>query len=358
MKFGFCYLFAVMMVNLLWPFSTAHSTWFYVNGTSGNDGNSCLYEAPCKTIQRAINKASADDGVQVMAGTYSLTTNGEAFPIVIQNKSLNLWGHSSATTILDASGSNQTVIQGQGGGVNLEIKGMTIKKGVRGLELIGVDPNVQFLRGSISLCNITENSDLGIYLQAVSSFTIKSNYITFSGQGQLTDAGIYNFFANPMISNNVIALNNGSGIYSEQAQPYVVNNSIALNYGGNGVASLNNTQAQIVNNLITSNGYYGIFSDGTGTSVNTYNDVWANVYGDYYNTIPGSGSLSVDPGYANLLDLHLQCSSPAINAGNNAAGPGLEDMDGNPRIVGGTVDLGAYERQSALYCGHLPLILK
>jgi hypothetical protein len=42
----------------------------------------------------------------------------------------------------------------------------------------------------------------------------------------------------------------------------------------------------------------------------------------------------------------LQPASPCINAGQNSYVPGGSDLDGNPRIVGGTVDMGAYECQS------------
>jgi hypothetical protein len=45
-------------------------------------------------------------------------------------------------------------------------------------------------------------------------------------------------------------------------------------------------------------------------------------------------------------DFHLQSNSPCINSGNNAYVTATNDLDGNPRIVGGTVDIGAYEYQT------------
>ena len=54
------------------------------------------------------------------------------------------------------------------------------------------------------------------------------------------------------------------------------------------------------------------------------------------------------PLFANLAagDLHLQPASACINAGDNNYATNAADLDGNPRIVGGTVDIGAYEFQS------------
>ena len=42
-------------------------------------------------------------------------------------------------------------------------------------------------------------------------------------------------------------------------------------------------------------------------------------------------------------DFHLQSNSPCINAGNNAYVSNNLDFGGQPRIAGGTVDVGAYE---------------
>jgi hypothetical protein len=46
-------------------------------------------------------------------------------------------------------------------------------------------------------------------------------------------------------------------------------------------------------------------------------------------------------------NLRLQSNSPCINAGDNAYVVGDTDLDGNPRIVSGTADIGAYEFQGA-----------
>ena len=50
-----------------------------------------------------------------------------------------------------------------------------------------------------------------------------------------------------------------------------------------------------------------------------------------------------------LGDFHLQSTSPILHAGDNAAVSEPTDLDGNPRILGPAVDLGAYERAGIVY---------
>lgn len=73
---------------------------------------------------------------------------------------------------------------------------------------------------------------------------------------------------------------------------------------------------------------------------------------NYCSTIPlpahGLGNITNAPLLVNREagNLRLESNSPCINAGLNSATSAGSDLDGNPRIRGGTVDIGAYEFQS------------
>jgi hypothetical protein len=79
---------------------------------------------------------------------------------------------------------------------------------------------------------------------------------------------------------------------------------------------------------------------------------WKNVsYQGFVAYKAGSGndahSIFASPKFVNpaSFDLHLQAASPAINAGENVSGVGASDIDGEARVQGSAVDIGADERQ-------------
>jgi parallel beta-helix repeat protein len=381
-KFGTAIIFATLAV--VSSYQTASAITWYVDPT-GTDYNQCgAYPSnPCKTIQYVLSGCYGGCSISLAAGTYSTASNGERFPISVTaaiNNAIYITGRKGQTeTFIDASESGQNVIN-VSAGIGFSLSGVTVKGGNRGIQLAGgqgynsigasisdsaISNNVtgvyaSYTFGEITHNNFSGNTSYGIYYNN-STAQINRNSLAFNCTGGIPsyDAAIYLDSSPPVIiKNNLIGWNYGSGIYVSNSSPMIMNNTISINYGGSGVAVFNASNPTIINNIITSNGYIGIHADTLDSSSNTYNDVWANGYADYLGTSGGKGSISRDPRFVSILDAHLLCSSPAINAGTNTVAI-TDDYDGNPRPVGGTVDMGAYEKQSNLYCPtYLPLIVK
>lgn len=79
-----------------------------------------------------------------------------------------------------------------------------------------------------------------------------------------------------------------------------------------------------------------------------YDDQTALIYCCATPDPGGYGNITNAPLFVNLAggDYYLQSNSPCINSGDNSFVATATDLDGNPRIVGGTVDMGAYEYQT------------
>jgi hypothetical protein len=116
-------------------------------------------------------------------------------------------------------------------------------------------------------------------------------------------------------------------------------------YGGHIVGG--GVYGSTLNNCILMGNSVSDFSGGgSGTGGGNY----AGGMLTYCCTTPdpgGIGNITNAPLFVDEAngDLRLQCNSPCINAGDNSYATNATDLDGNPRISGGTVDIGAYEYQ-------------
>jgi hypothetical protein len=156
-----------------------------------------------------------------------------------------------------------------------------------------------------------------------------------------------------MLSNN-IAVDGGGAYGANLYNCLVTGNSASL---GGGVFGGTIYDCTVAFNTATSQGggiYGGTGAVGYNSIIYDNNSIsGSNSVGSKFNNCctmpnPFGGGISNDPAFINPVvgDFHLQSNSPCINSGNNAFVTNSTDLDGNPRIVGGTVDIGVYEYQT------------
>ncbi|MGA2241282.1 MAG: LamG-like jellyroll fold domain-containing protein [Verrucomicrobiota bacterium] len=172
-------------------------------------------------------------------------------------------------------------------------------------------------------------------------------------------------FDNCVISNN--SARNGGGICLSVANNSLIYGNNANWYGGGADYGTLINCTVVRNSAQSAGGIYGGILTNCVVYYNVSSDNSSNFWADlntvisYCDTAPlatnGFGNITNEPVFVNLTagDFHLQSDSPCINAGNNASVTGSADLDGNPRIVGGTVDLGAYECQPLIFITKQPL---
>lgn len=223
--------------------------------------------------------------------------------------------------------------------------------------------SAQVLHNRISN-NSTQSFGGGIALWSgnavlIKNNTIVNNYATSNGGG----ISMFNDVSSVVIVQNLINGNTsatGDGIYWSNPPELLVSNTIRDSGKIKGGATLWADgfccSITMVNNIIVAdagatNAVTCNYADFPANSF-TYNDAYSSngaPYGGVCTDQTGTnGNLSANPLFGNPShgNLQLQAGSPAINAGNNSAPDlPLRDLIAKPRIVGGTVDMGAYEFQ-------------
>jgi len=216
--------------------------------------------------------------------------------------------------------------------------------------------------------NSAENNGGGISTN-YSCLTLINNMITGNSAG-LDGGGIYYYRAIQVLVNNTIAENsagrNGGGLNIYRSNTTLTNNTIYGNSSqghGGGIYSHSSVYLTIVNSILWANAAQagseiwvrGSTMDHCTLSI-SYSDLeggQASVHVDLYATLNWLvGMIDENPLVADPLDadFHLTWQSPCKDTGDNAAITESYDLEGDPRIAYGTVDMGADEFYTHFYC--------
>ncbi|MDH4240302.1 MAG: right-handed parallel beta-helix repeat-containing protein [Phycisphaerae bacterium] len=208
-------------------------------------------------------------------------------------------------------------------------------------------------------CIFSENSaDAGGGIRNLDSNPTLTNCAFAGNSADSGGGGMYNRFSNATLRNCIFSGNSayeGGGMFCTFSSPTLINCTLSGNsasdYGG-GIYGEDSSNPTLTNCTLWGNSDSEIES----SAVITYSDIKGGW--------PGKGNIDADPyfvetGYwdANGTpddisddfwvdgDYHLLLSSPCIDTGdpNYIPEPNETDLDGKPRVIGGRIDMGAYE---------------
>jgi len=338
-------------------------------------------------IQDAVDATSAGDFVVVSNGTYN--TGGR----VVFGTMTNRVVIDKAVVVQSVNGAASTVIAGLPGTGGYPSSGFRCVYLTNGAALVGFTLTNGATRGG-GTDIIKEQSGAAAWCESANA--IISNCVLVHSYANELGGGAYQGTLNNCVISNNTAFINGGGTYGANLNNCIVSgNKLVQGFGGGGAClgtlknclisgnsapmgggassnTLNNcllknntaitgggayycvlVNCTVVSNTASSGG--GGIAGGAVTNSIVYYNNGGNIFNTktiaYTCTIPligDTGDISNAPLFVGGTpgNFHLQSSSPCINAGNNACVIGATDLDGNPRIVSGTVDMGAYEFQT------------
>ena len=292
------------------------------------------------------NTAAVGGGVFNRYGSATLT-NTTISGNTANTRGGGIYVYSGDATLIGCTVSNNSILSGGGSGGGIYNSGYSTLT----------------LNNSTVSGNSAQGFGGGIYNGYYSSASLLN--CTISGNtAKLNGGGIYNgYYASASLINCTISGNianeNGGGIYngykgSASLTNCTISGNSASSFGGgiynNGLGTVNIGNTIVALNVATTSG-----PDVQGTVVSKGNNLIGITDGSsgwVSSDLTGSSAEPLDPLLAPLGDyggptetMPLLPGSLAIDAGNNALIPGFvtTDQRGLPRIVNGTVDIGAFE---------------
>jgi hypothetical protein len=188
--------------------------------------------------------------------------------------------------------------------------------------------------GTLSNCLLASNSAPGVYGYGGGAYqsTLNNCRLLNNWAGQYGGGSYYGTLNSCLVTSNWVASGFGGGVYYGTLNNCTITANAANAGGGTYFSTLNNCIVYF-NNAPQFPNYY---------RSNLVSFCCTTPYAG------NAGNLTNDPGFVNFAacDLHLNSNSPCINSGNNGYAATANDLDGNPRIVGRGVDIGAYEYQT------------
>ena len=317
-----CYLSAS------WIAHVSFSTTFYV---SPSGSHHAPYDTPGKAatnIQSAVNIATnTGDIVMVLDGTYLVTT-----PVSVM----------SAITILSENGPNSTIVNGSGtthcfelADVNCIVSGLTITNGYNsgnGGGIACANSIVPIITNCVISGNTSTSSGGGVFGGTIFHSTIRDNVAASQGGG-IYSAPSPTPVYDSLIVGNVVSNDYGGGVENGILYNCTVVGNTAPDAGGADTCTIYNSI--IYSNTALVNGDVA-YSALDSSCVEMVGD---GVSGNYITLYPKFSDFSAG-------DYRLQADSPCIDTGNtNSYTLNATDLDGNSRIRGFLVDIGAYEFQ-------------
>ncbi|MCH7557230.1 MAG: right-handed parallel beta-helix repeat-containing protein [Planctomycetes bacterium] len=361
----------MLIVVVLCPFAHGKIIYVDVDATGANDGSSWADTYWC--LQSALADAQSGDEIWVAKGIYRPDRQ------FVRGRSPRIVASGDRTATFQLK--NGVTIKGGYAGFgepDPDVRDIDLYKTILSGDLNG-DDGLNFANNAENSYHVVTGS--GTDATAVlDGLTITAGNANGSWQDQTgRGGGLYNSGGSPTITRCVFSRDSaqwGGGMYTEYGDPTLTNCVFSLNsalYGGgiyfyfSPAAITNNT---ITGNLATGYGGGGIYcGNSSPTVVNTI--LWNNspdeiylkqssiavTYSDVQGSWSGVGNINADPMFVDADgaddvigteddNLRLLPGSPCIDAGNNEAVPSsvILDLDGNPRIMNGIVDMGAYER--------------
>jgi hypothetical protein len=322
----------VVLLSLLLAISNLTAATRYVSLGSANPSPPYTnWATAARVIQDAVDAAAAGDEIVVTNGLFA--AGGRA---VGTNLLVNRVAVDKPLTLRSVNGPEFTVIQGY------QVPGTTNGD------------------GAIRCVYLAEGATL-------SGFTLTNGATRVVDDWrvrQLEGGGVWCESTNAFVTNCVLTGN--AAVYGGGACDGTLNNcTLSGNSADDGGGATGGTLSNCTltgNSASYGGGVYALHGDCTLNNCTVYYNTGAN-YSDgamgwalaslnYCCTTPmptsGVGNIINAPLFVDTngwSNLRLQSNSPCINAGNNTNATGLVDLDGQSRIVSGTVDIGAYEYQ-------------